>query len=524
MKKIYITITALALIVSSGCKKYLDVNTDPATPQTPESKTLTPPLFAQMERGIQYDSRYLGPVVQYWGYRTGSFVGDIHGWIAGSDAMGEIWRSNYFGLGANLSLIMEDATATQQYNYLGMAQAIRAWSWQLTTDYHGDIILKQAFEPNRYVFDYDSQQDVYAEVVRLAKESIASLARTDGKGSVAKMAGSDLVYQGDAAKWTKFSYGILARNASNLINKATYDPAKVIEYVDKSLSSNADNFLVPNGGTNTIDASFFGPIRGNLNSYRQSRMMVGMLDGTYLAGTSGAVMDPRINTLLTPSTDGVYRGTNPGSGDPAGTAAARPTAIPNPWGSIGINSETPNPGAGNGKYIFKDNGVMPIMTYSEMQFIKAEAAFRSGNTGLAHQAYLNGISSNIDFVSAQGTVITPAAKSAYMASASVRQTPATLTLRDIMLQKYIALYGHGFVETWSDLRKYNYATGDAKGNNPYLNVFILPTTLYADNGGKPAMRYRPRYNSEYLWNFDALKKVGADKPDYHTYPMWFAQP
>ena len=260
MKKIYITIIGLALIASAGCKKYLDVNTDPATPQTPESRTLTPPLFTQMERGIQYDSRYLGPLIQNWGYRTSSYVGAVHGWISGSDSMGEIWRSNYYGLGSNLSLIMEHATATEQYNYLGMAQAIRAWSWQVTTDYHGDIILKEAFQPNRYVFDYDPQPDVYAEVVRLANESIANFSRTDGKGTVAKMSAADLVYQGDNAKWIKFNYGVLARNMNNLVNKASYDPNKVIEYVDKSLGSNADNFLVHNAGTNTTDASFYGPI------------------------------------------------------------------------------------------------------------------------------------------------------------------------------------------------------------------------------------------------------------------------
>ncbi len=524
MKKIYIILAATAVIISSGCKKYLDINTDPATPQDAKSNTLTPPLFTQMSRGTAYDSRYLGPLIQNWGYRTSGYVGDVHGWITGSDAMGEIWRTNYYGLGANLSLIMEDATNTQQYNFLGMAQSIRAWGWQITTDYHGDVILKQAFEPNRYVFDYDPQPEVYAEVVRLANEAISNLSRTDGTGTVAKMSPYDLVYKGDNAKWIKFTYGTLARNLNNQVNKASYNPTKVIEYVDKSLASNADNFLVPHAGTNTLDGNFFGPLRGNLNSYRLSRMIVGLLDGTYFTGTPGSVMDPRISTMITPSNDGVYRGTNPGSGDPAGTAALLPSAIPNPWGSIGLNSATPNPGAGGGKYLYKDNAPMPMMTYAEMQFIKAEAALRSSNPTLAYDAYLKGISAHIDFVSGLGTAITSAQKTAYLASASVAQNAGALTLKDVMLQKYIAMWGHAFVETWSDLRKFNYNVGDAKGNNPYLGVFVFPVNFFSDNGGKPAQRERPRYNSEYLWNLESLKKIGGDKADYHTYPMWFAQP
>lgn len=515
MKKIYLVLIAFA-ITFSGCKKYFDVNTDPATPQNPESKTLTPPLFAQMERGIQFDARYLGGVIQYFGGAIN--VGETHGWLVNSDAAGEIWRTAYYGLGANLKLIMEDSEKREEWNYVGMAQSLRAWSWQTATDYHGDIILKQAFEPNRFIFDYDPQSEVYAEVVRLANESIKNFERTDGKGSQAKLAGPDLAYNGDATKWIKFNYGLLARNGNNLINKSTYDPIKVIEYVDKALASNADNFLVPNTGTTSANGNFFGPLRANLNNYRQTRIMVGLLDGTYLTGKTDSVIDPRRNNLVTASVDGKFRGTNPGFSD--GGTVANKNQTPNLWGIIPAGNPVGNPG----KYIFKDNAGFPIMTYAEMQFIKAEAAFRSGNPSLALTAYKNGISASIDFVSAAGPAISAAAKADYLVSVAVKQTATDLTLKDIMLQKYIALYGYGFVETWSDLRKYNYNVGDVKGNNPYLDTYFFPTSFFADNGGKPAQRYRPRYNSEYLWNTASLKTIGADKVDYHTMKMWFTEP
>jgi len=517
MRKIYILFFAFALMSATGCKKYLDVNTDPATPQDPDSKSLTPPLFAQMERGIQYDSRFLGAVIQYFGGFVN--VGETHGWLQGSDSMGEIWRTNYYGLGGNLNLIIDKSTSNQEWNYVGMAQAMKAWSWQTTTDYHGEIILKQAFEPGRFVFDYDSQADVYAEVVRLANLSIANFSRTDGTGTVGKMATADLVYQGTNAKWIKFNYGVLARNANNLINKANYDPAKVIDYVNKSLESNADNFIVPNTGSSAANGNFYGPLRNNLKDYRQTRMIVSLLDGTALTGNPvpNTTLDPRLPTMISPLADGSYKGTIPG-----GTVAPDGTAyllIPNPWGAL--NSVVP--AAGQGKYLFKDAVGFPIMTFAEMQFIKAEAAFRMGNTTMALEAYKNGIGASIDFVSALGTAITSAQKTAYLTSAAVKQTAATITLRDIMLQKYLALYGYGFVETWCDLRKYHYASGDSKGNNPYQGVFFLPTNLYVDNGGLPAQRYRPRYNSEYLWNVAALRKIGGLDNNYHTKLMWFSE-
>ena len=54
--------------------------------------------------------------------------------------------------------------------------------------------------------------------------------------------------------------------------------------------------------------------------------------------------------------------------------------------------------------------------------------------------------------------------------------------------------------------------------------FAPPTNLHPDNGGKITYRIRPRYNSEYVWNRDALDKIGGLALDYHTKPMWITQP
>ena len=111
-----------------------------------------------------------------------------------------------------------------------------------------------------------------------------------------------------------------------------------------------------------------------------------------------------------------------------------------------------------------------------------------------------------------------AQKTAYMASAGVMPAEASsLTISQILLQKYIALWGYGYIETWTDLRKYDY---DAN----VFTSFAVPTTLYGDNGGKLAYRVRPRYNSEYIWNIDALTAIGGFDLDYHTRKLWIQNP
>ena len=68
MKKHIITATFLLLGLSS-CSDYLDVNKNPSTPQSADVNVLLPPMFAQMERGEQFDSRYAGQYIQNWAQR-----------------------------------------------------------------------------------------------------------------------------------------------------------------------------------------------------------------------------------------------------------------------------------------------------------------------------------------------------------------------------------------------------------------------------------------------------------------------
>ena len=97
------------------------------------------------------------------------------------------------------------------------------------------------------------------------------------------------------------------------------------------------------------------------------------------------------------------------------------------------------------------------------------------------------------------------------------KTAAELTLSDIMMQKYVALWGYGFEETWVDMRRYKYSPDIYK-------TYELPAAIYPDNLGKLVYRVRPRYNSEYLWNIEELRRIGGVSTDYHTVETWFSKP
>src|SRR2546430_5451295 len=108
----------------------------------------------------------------------------------------------------------------------------------------------------------------------------------------------------------------------------------------------------------------------------------------------GGVVDPRMSRMLAPASDGQYRGVDPNLGGfGALTAAQQPF---NFFGYAGTG------GSGlPGRYIFADRSKLPVMTYAELQFIKAEAALKAGNAPAALAAYRNGIRAHIDFVNAR---------------------------------------------------------------------------------------------------------------------------
>ena len=507
-KTIKYTILGMVILFMSGCKDFLNINTDPSVPQKVGAGSLMAPIYAQMVRGESFDTRYVSLYAQMFAVSSTGDTWERHGYISGNDANGEKWRSHYFGIGKNVDLVIEDGIAASSYDLVGAAKAIRAWSWQSSTDVYGEMIMTQLFEPNRYVFDFDGQDKIYAEVVRLSNEALADF---DKGGSKLKVA--DIVYNGDVAKWKKFINGNLARNANHLSNKSTYKPDDVIKYCDLALAANTDNFNVPHVASSSLDGNFFGPLRNNLSNYRASSGIVKLLDGTVFA----TVRDPRLPIMIAPSPDSIFRGLQVLTTD-ANNVAANTKRIPNIWGAT-PGTLTPalsaNAGfAANGRWIFKDNEPHYLMTASEIQFIKAEAAFRKGDKPLALAAFKKGIELHMDFCG-----VTAANRTAFMTSAAIKTDATLLTLADIMQQKYIALWGHGALEAWVDMRRFKY--------DPLVyTTFVTPTTAqyFPDNNGKLAYRIRPRYNSEYVWNRASLESFGGNNADYHTYEPWFVKP
>jgi SusD/RagB-like outer membrane lipoprotein len=525
MKKTSAALLIATLVVSGGCNEFLDVNTNPNGPQSVSANLYLPPMLHWFVSSPQFDGRFVGHYTQQW-YSTSTATSPALTWgrmgyDPSSDNGAQQWRDVYWSLGQNLIDMNAKATAEERWDLLGVGLILKAWGWQVLTDLHGEIVVQQAIDPTRTKFDYDTQLYAYQEVKRLLDSAIVLLNRTDGAVNQAYLAVGDKIYNGNRTSWLKLAHGLLALHLNHYSNRPEYDADSVIAEVDRSFVGNVDDALLayPCASTDFADCNFWGWNRNNIRLYRQTQFVVNLMNGTAFGG----VVDPRMSRMLAiDSANTTYRGLDINvTGFGALTAAQQPR---NFFGYTGTGGQ-----ALPARYLFADRSKIPGMTYSQLQFIKAEAALRAGQAAVARTAYINGISSHIDFVNARNldagqtpTQITAGEKAAFLADTNI--VPATVTLSHIMSQKFIAQWAWGHNEVWMDMRRYHYTDLDPVSGLQVFRGFVAPTTLYADNGGKVARRIRPRFNSEYVWNLDALRAIGGDATDYHTKSLWITEP
>ncbi len=539
MQKKYMILT-MAIISVVACQKKLDeafVNPNASSRVPVES--LLPGIIGNLvgnssaagsAYGTANDGMQVGRYVQYWATNTaGNQFDQMGGATGASDVMGSVWAMHYYGMGQNLKQMIAWGIEEKKWDYVGVGYALFAWSWLTTTDMYGDIIMREAFNRDQLVFKYNTQTEVYDTVRAICRTAISYLNNTGDSASPANLAKGDAYfYNGDVNKWKKFVYSVMARSFNHLTNKSTYNPDSVIFYCNLGINANADNATARFANTGiTGTSNFYGPYRSNVGNMRQTRFIADLMVGNN--PTFAGVVDPRAAYIIRENANNTFRGILPNQ---AASGLAANDLPPNFWGDAFGVTAAPTSDA-NARYIFKNGSPFPIITASEVQFMLAEAQYRKGNKVAALAAYRNGISLSFDMlindygasVPASRT-ITTADRDLFLANLNVVPLPTNLNLSDIMLQKYIALYGYNALETWVDMRRYHYTDAEPGTAFQVYNSFTPPSgiNLFTNNNNKLVYRARPRYNSEYLYNIPELTRIGAIALDYHTVEQWFSKP
>ena len=452
-----------AIILGAGCKKQLDINDDPSR-LTPEQANL-PGLLGST---AQFTATSFFNVGQY-GNAYSQYLAGTNAYEANIDSYNpygfdNIWESAYRDAMPNLKDMVDRAEALGAPQYAGIGKLLLALNLMQSTDIWGDLPYSEAFQgPSNPSPKYDPQQDIYnISLKQLLDAAVSDLEKPVPANTALQAGTTDLIYGGIIANWIKAAYGARARYYIHLSVKDPANLAKAAADANKSFivadrTGAADLQLKYTSEKPSPWYTNLGlPVAGS-KQHRPSYFIVNLMNGT---GYYPGLIDPRLPKLF----------------DNGGL----PTYVGRPVGALSTDPgvSLANTQITDKTYYGGKTSPVVILSYSEVQFIKAEALF-STNKQLAYDAYLEGIKSNMLKLGA-----TPGEIDAYTGPTSpVAKGAANITITDIMLQKYIALFLQ--MESWTDLRRYQYSTTVYPGLQPPLKNLLgtgyVQRAKYPDN-------------------------------------------
>lgn len=369
------------------------------------------------------------------------------------------WNSIYETI-KNARIVIEKSSdgGQQEGNYatLGVGQILLAYNLAILTDMYGDVPYSEAFDPfGNKTPKIDKQEALYAQILTLLDEAMVNIPKGDNH-STGGYSSHDLLFKGKDASWIKFAYGLKARYTMRLLNvtaNETQALEDVVEFVDASFASAAEE-----ASFNVYDAQ-------NLNPLFDFQWSVdGLAASKSIADKMIARNDPRRNRNFTDSDwfqvediDEAYDGLAP-NGENAQVQYEYLTST----------------------FVYSQTASTQLLSFHELQFLKAEAMQRLGRStadiepvlkGAVKAAIINSEKSvEAAFVAptlAQygglentSPAITEADIDAYFED-EVKPLFLADPLKEIAVQKYLAFFGASgeSTEMYNDIRRWE-ASGD----------------------------------------------------------------
>ena len=338
----------------------------------------------------------------------------------------------------NFQAVIDAGKEASQPLLWGPPMIMRSLLFGYVTDVWGDVPYSQALKGDAAEANiqpaYDAQKDIYAGLFADLSGAVTAIAGGSGQ----TLGAADPIFAGNSLRWQRFGNSLRARHAMRLANvdatKARAELTAAIAAPGGLMQSNADNAQMNWPG----DGIYDNPWAVN-NRTRDDHRLSDRLMGQMLP-----VNDPRVPVYAQPTlaNSSVY------AGMPNALTASEA-------GNWSLTSSRP------GRVFYSTNRFCAgctgltgqrfpsfILTYAEVSFILAEAAERGWITGSAAAYYAQGIQASM----AQWGVTDAAAIATFLARPAIVYTPGTAGLRQIALQKWIALYSDG-VSAWAEWRR-----------------------------------------------------------------------
>lgn len=537
----------------SGCTEdFNDINKDPNAILPEEAsaryfltkaeyKLFAPTRYYYWRANLIHADRYSG----YFCFgNSGSWWNDELGYTFHGGYTNATWQmyGDYFGY-INTFLKLTEPGADFENEYMeAVGKILKSMYYQQYTDVFGAVPFSEAGNPDITLPKFDDQKNIYEGIIADLNAAMVTIGDETATGIGVKDLGSnDIIFKGDLQNWKKLANSLKLRIGMRALNApdAGFAQTAVTEALQAGLFlEDVDALLAKDNSIGQYNSAAYADIWhrfGGLGSkWKVSQTMI-----NYLRDYD----DPRLEKYADPIPGGSITLKRPDASESQDAYDKFPKRIdflkslldeasvdyttvevvdtitfniPEETYYVGQPTRL-NSGmkplakweffSSPDLYIIGEdpdvNNIAPelIMSAAESYFLRAEAALRGFNAGVAQDLFQNGITAamNLYGVTADD----------YLASSDLAQLNGTLdqNLEKIAIQRWIATYTDGF-EGWSIVRKSGYPSALAQGvSDPDIFGFgdidgVYPTRM--QYGGSA-------YDLNGANVEDAVSRQGADK-------------
>lgn len=466
----YVAAFVLVLLVSGGCKKYSDFQTNPNLPST-----ATPALLLT---NICYRVFYVDNTNQSFAARHLTY------YERGNSNVDYSWTSSDFDRFNTLRQVMQMnklATENGQTQYLGLTKFFRALLFSQLTEVFGDIPYSKALEglDGNFKPEYDTQESIYKALLQELDEANTLL--DDSKGKI----NGDIIYDGSASKWKKLVNAFRLRLLIHLSKKEANSNLN-IKTQFQQLISNPATYPLFEGNADNAQLVFNASATDNYYP-----------DYGYLSlGTAVSIEKGFAKILKDRNDPRLFAFAEPAGGMPAGVFSSYEGVDA---GLTVSDQQTTSADASRIKSRYHDDKInepWTLMGYAEQELIIAEAITRNWITGAGTAAthYNNAITASMSFYSIGSTDI-----DAYLSGPAVAFNAAN-GLEQIAIQKHVALFMNSGWEAFIEQRRTGIPTlsvGPGTYNNGLVpKRWLYPQTEYDYNADNLAAALQRQYGGD----------------------------
>lgn len=425
-------------MAGTGCKKFLDVNTDPSgASKVGDGLLLT---GAELTTAYAITGGYPARISAFWMQQLSYNWNVVPSWdnyqVTASDVNNTWAFDMYPAVLKNLKILEQQAGDAGHKHFQGISKVMLAYNLAVTTDLWNDIPYSEGFTGGANLNPkYDSQESIYKVIETLLSDAITLMNAED---KTVLPDSKDLIYGGNMKNWVSFAYLLKARYALRLC----YAPGKQLATQANAALEAAKNSFADESVSAGVkfgnDAGAESPWYQIINywgSVVSAKTFIDMLQSTN---------DPRLSAVAAPA---VSTGTYVGRVSGAPSVAAKSVSA-----------------VGN-QFNHADQTIY-FGTYDELLFIQAEATYLTAGVTAAQPILTAAVRATMKRFG-----VDPAGKDVQDYLDAHCKLTAANAYEVIMTQKYISNFQS--LEGYNDWRRTNLPKLTPV-SNAYLDLKVIP--------------------------------------------------